>query len=301
MRVLLFLTFLSCVAWARPEVIFTSPVEVSQRSVLHVGDVVQVEEPTEELLAVLDNLILPSTEKITVINISNIIKAEMEENGSLKRLNVAFKIPTEVQITKSSAPISKLEVERRVINILKSRCGDCGYKVNIQSAPFPASASWDLDYSQLTDKGSFLIPVRDGDNRSMKWISGSVRVTKLTPVATRFIQLGERLQPGDLRLASVDVTFAKDAGIRIEDVQGQQLVKSLQMGQPLWLSDVKREPATRRGQIVKAILGEGDFEITANLEALDTGFIGDTVKVKNIETQKTLSAVVTDKGVVKIQ
>ncbi len=301
MRIFLFLTFLSCMAWARTEVIFTSPVEVSQRAVIRVGDVVQVEEPTEELLNVLDTLILPENEKITALDISNLMKKEMEDSGSLKRLNVGFKIPTELLIKKSSAPISKLEVERRVTNILKSRCGDCGYKVNVQSAPFPAGGPWELDYSQINGKGSFLIPVRDTDARSMKWISGSVRITKLTPVATRFIQLGERIQSGDLKLASVDVTFAKDNAVRIEDVQGQQLAKSLQIGQPLWSSDIKREPAMKRGQMVKAILGEADFEITANLEAQDTGFIGDTVKVKNLETQKTLSALVTEKGVVKIQ
>jgi flagella basal body P-ring formation protein FlgA len=276
-------------------------VEVSQRSVIHVGDVVQIEEPTEELLNILDGLVLPSAKTISATEISSVIKSEMESSGSLKRLNVTFRIPTELQIKKSSTPISKIEVERKVTNILKSRCVDCAYKVNVQSAPYPAGTAWDLDYSQINGKGSFLIPVRDGDARAMKWISGTVRVTKLTPVATRFIQLGERIQTGDLKMSLVDVTFAKDAPVRIQDIQGQQLTKSLQIGQPLWSSDIKREVATQRGQMVKATLGNGDFEITANLEAQDNAFIGDTIKVKNLETQKTLSALVTEKGVVKIQ
>lgn len=301
MRVILFVIFLSCIAWARPEVSFVSPVEVSQRSTLRLGDIVQVEEGTDELLATLDSIVLTSTTKIRSLEISALIKKEIEEGGVFKRLNVAFKIPNEVEIKKSASPISKIEVERRIVNILKARCGDCAYKVNVQSAPFPNGAEWDLDYSQVSSKGSFLIPVRDGNDRSLKWVSGSVRVSKLTPVATRLIQVGERIQTGDLKLASVDITFAKDSNVSIEQVQGQQLVRSLQMGQPVWSSDLKREPATLRGQMVKATLGDGDFEITTSLEAQESGFVGDTIKVKNIETQKVLSATIADKGVVKIQ
>ena len=63
----------------------------------------------------------------------------------------------------------------------------------------------------------------------------------------------------------------------------------------------KAEVQAKRGQIVKGTLGDDDFQISLNVEAQDSGYIGDVIKVKNLETQKLLSAVIVDKGVVKVQ
>jgi flagella basal body P-ring formation protein FlgA len=67
------------------------------------------------------------------------------------------------------------------------------------------------------------------------------------------------------------------------------------------LSDLKREPAAHRGQVVRALVGDQDFEISINASAEENGFIGDLIKVKNLETQKMMSGIVIDKGVVKVQ
>lgn len=300
MKYLLFLLIFGLVlfagprsAQARPDVMIPDQVEVSRHQILHLGDIAKVEQPTPELLDNLDAVELPSKESLPASDITAALRS--------RHIDANFKIPSEVKIIRSAAPISKKEVERKVVNLLRSRCGDCEYQVNVQSAPYPVGDQWALDFSQLSSKGSFLIPVRDGDARAVKWISGSVRVRKLTPVATRFISSGERIQPGDLKMALIDVTFAKDAGLGLQDIVGQQLMRSIQIGQPVWAADVKREPAARRGQIVKAIIGSEGFEISANLEAEENGYIGDFIKVKNLDTQKILSAQVSDRGVVKVQ
>lgn len=294
MKWFLFLTFFPALVWARPEVILPSQVEISQRSVVRLGDIAEVQQGNEDLLDSLDAIALPSQDRIKAADILNLVKEQ--------HLNATFRIPALVVMTKSSTPISKVEVERRVLNTLSARCHECSYKINVLSAPYPVNTQWDLDFSQLSSRGSFLIPVREGGaGNANKWVSGTVRVSRLTPVATRLLSLGERIQPGDLKLAPADVTFAKDSGLRIEDIVGQQLVRTIQVGQPVWAADVKREPAAKRGQIVKGTLGDDDFQISLNVEAQDSGYIGDVIKVKNLETQKLLSAVIVDKGVVKVQ
>jgi flagella basal body P-ring formation protein FlgA len=65
--------------------------------------------------------------------------------------------------------------------------------------------------------------------------------------------------------------------------------------------DLKREPAAQKGQMVQALIGTEEYEISASMLAEENGFVGDTVKVKNTETKKILSAVVVAKGLVKIQ
>lgn len=293
MRIFLFLTFLSCIAWAKPEISFQSEVEVSRRSIVTLGDIAQVENPTNEVLSALDNVVLPAQDSLSASEITQLLRDE--------NVRASFKVPSQITIKRSLSAVSKNEIERKAINHLKLRCSDCIYKVSIQNIPYPIGSDWNLDLSDLNAKGSFLIPVRDGDSKNTKWISGSVKVSKMVPIATRLIQQSDRIQEGDLKLSMTDVTFAKDASAGIAELHGQQLIRSIQVGQPVWASDIKKEPALKRGQIVRAMLGDEKFEITMSMEALDNGFVGDTVKVKTSDSQKVLSATVVEKGLVKIQ
>ena len=298
---------LSLQAFARPEISIPSTVEVSQRPVLRLSDIAIVRGGGEELLSQVNSLVLRDDARELLLSqhfeskeILAKVKAEMENNEALKALNPAFKIPQTVKVNFASTPISKEEVERKMMNVLTARCGDCEYKINIQSVPTPNTRQWDLDFSQLTAKGGFLLPLSDS-GAGQRWISGQIHVSRLTPVTTRMISQGERVLSKDLRMSMVDVTFAKDAGLRLEDVQGQIVARTLPVRSPVWTSDLKREPAAKKGQIVKALIGEDGFEISTNVEAQDNGFVGDLIKVKNPETQKILSGLVTDKGVVKLQ
>ncbi|MBO9665311.1 MAG: flagellar basal body P-ring formation protein FlgA [Bdellovibrio sp.] len=304
------LIMLGAQAWAggRPEISIPSTVEVSQRPVLRLGDIAVLKNGNEALLAQMDALVLRDDARELLLSqqfeskeLLTKIKQALEENEDLKELNPAFKIPTQVKVNFASTMISRQEVQRRMTNFLSVRCDTCEYNISIQSVPVPANRQWDLDMTQLSAKGGFLLPVRDGENRQIKWISGTIRVSRLTPVTTKMISQGERVNAQDLQMSMVDVTFAKDSSMRIEDCQGLLAARTLPVGTPVWSSDLKREPAAKRGQIVKALIGDDSFEISVNVQAEDNGFVGDIIKVKNLETQKVLSAVITEKGVVKLQ
>ena len=295
-------------AFARPEITIPAKVEISQREKLTLADVADVSEGSEELLSLLDRIVIREdardlllSQKLKISEILSSVRAQTAGEPTWKSINPGLKIPSEIHVDFASTPISKQEIERKVTNVLRSRCNDCDYKVNIQSVPYPSGKTWSLDYSQMASKGGFLVPVRDGDQRNIKWITGNIRVAKLTPVANRLISQGERLQPSDLRMEMIDVSFAKDAGVKLDDVQGKIAARSIPVGTPVWASDLKREPAALRGQMIKAILGDEDFEITVSVQAEESGFVGDVIKVKNLDTQKLVSGVVLEKGLVKIQ
>ncbi|XGC81331.1 flagellar basal body P-ring formation chaperone FlgA [Bdellovibrio bacteriovorus] len=307
-KLFLFVFLISLQVFARPEVTIPSRVEISQRQLMRLSDIAEVTNANPELLSFLESIVIREdarelllSQKLESQEILKKVFAAMKSEPGLKKLNPSFKIPAEVHVAFSTTPISRQEIERKLLNNLRTRCSECEYKVTIQSTPVPSSKQWELDFSELTGKGGFLLPVRDGDQKQLKWISGTIRVSQLTPVANRLILQNERVQPGDVRMAMTDVTYSKDTVLRIEDIQGQLAVRSLPLGTPVWSSDLKREPAAKRGQIVKAILGDESFEVSVNMQAEDNGFVGDLVKVKNLETQKVLSGIVIEKGVVKLQ
>jgi len=302
------LAFLGSAAFARPEISIPAKVEISQREKLTLSDIAEVTEGSEELLQLLEKIVIREdardlllSQKLKTSEILLSVRAQMVSEPTWKNLNPALKVPSEVHVDFAATPISKQEIERKVTNVLKTRCHDCEYKVNIQSTPFPAGKQWTLDYSQMASKGGFLVPLRDGDQRNVKWITGNIRVAKLTPVANRLISQGERLQTSDLRMEMIDVSFAKDAGIKIDDISGKIAARSIPVGTPVWASDLKREPAALRGQMIKGLLGDESFEISVDIQAEESGFVGDTIKCKNLDTKKIVSGVVLEKGLVKIQ
>jgi flagella basal body P-ring formation protein FlgA len=308
LKIVSVILLLATSAWARPEVSIPAEVEISQRELLRLGDIVEVQNGDEALINMLNGIVLrPDARELLLSQhfdakeILQKMRSALEENPELKKQNPAFKVPSVVKVSFSTTPISRQEVERKIINNLKTQCADCEYKISIQSTPTPSSKLWELDLAQLSGKGGFMLPLRDGDAKSNKWISGTIRVSKLTPVTTRLIIQGERVQTQDLRMSMTDITFAKDGALRIEDIAGQMVSRSLSVGSPVWASDLKREPATKRGQVVKALLGDDTFEITTTMQAEENGFVGDLIKLKNLETQKVLSGLVIDKGVVKLQ
>lgn len=293
----------------RPEVSIAAVVEVSQRPLLRLTDIAVVLGGSDTLLAQLEQIVLREDSRelaLAPVILSQEILAKvrhaMQTSKALKEMNPSFNIPSQIQVNFSSVPISREEVQRKIHNLLKARCGECDYKVSIQSTPVPAQRHWEIDFSQLSAKGGgFLLPLKEGQTRDSKWISGTIRVSKLTPVTTRMILQGERLQQGDVRLATTDVTYAKDGVLSELDVQGQVALRALPVGTPVWSADLQREPAAKKGQIVKALMGDENFEISLQVQAEDSGFIGDLVKVKNMENQKILSGLIIEKGVVKLQ
>jgi flagella basal body P-ring formation protein FlgA len=308
MKLFLVLFFFSLQVFARPEITIPGNVEISQRELLRLSDIAVVTGGTEELLVSLDGIVLREDARELLLSghlnsqdILSKVRAAMASQETLRRFKPAFKVPAQVKVNFATTPVSREEVERKIHNVLQARCNSCEYKISIQSTPIPAQKQWDLDFSQLTAKGGFLLPLRDGEQGQIKWISGTIRASQLTPVTTRLILQGERVQPDDIRMVMTDITFARDGVLRPEDIQGQLAARSLPVGSPVWMTDLKREPAARVGQSVKAMLNNEGFEISVNMQAEENGFVGDTIKVKNPETKKVLSGLVIEKGVVKLQ
>ncbi|KHD89687.1 MAG: flagellar basal body P-ring biosynthesis protein FlgA [Bdellovibrio sp. ArHS] len=302
------LLLVSSQSFARPEITIPASVEISQRELLRLSDIATVSGGTPELLSFIESVVIREdarelllSQKLPSSEILTKVREAMKSQAGLRTLNPAYKIPSEVKVAFAATPISREEIQRKVLNHLQVRCNECEYKVSIQSTPAPAQKQWDLDFTQLTGKGGFLLPLRDGDQRQLKWISGTIRVSQLTPVASRLILQGERVQQEDVHMVMTDVTFAKDNALRLADIQGQLAARSLPVGTAIWSTDLKREPAAKKGQIVKALLGDEGFEISVNMQAEDNGFVGDLIKVKNLDNQKVLSGVVIEKGVVKLQ
>lgn len=279
-----------------------SQVEISAKANWNLADLVSVRQGQYLLLRAFEETEIEKAESIPASELTKKIRQALRNmpEGSLVA-EPQVKVASVAQV-KAVSGISQEHVERLMLNRLALECADCVFSIQFNRVPVLSSQKWEFDFSTLTAKGSFMIPVREEGALSPKWITGSLQKKRMAAVANRLLMPNDRIQPGDVGQAFVDVTFSKDGLVSPQDLIGQVVGRSISSGSPIWAGDVKREPATKRGQMVRAFIGEGaDFEITTNMIAEDQGFVGDMIKVKNPETQKILSGLVVEKGVVKIQ
>lgn len=304
---LVLITMTAGPAWARPEVIIPKEAEVSNTAVISLFQVAELKEFTGAAFNEIAKM--PLAEKIesqySVVlsgeEVSKKLRTLVNNSEVLKKLNPAFKIPTEIRIKIRQDGFSKLEIEKSLRNILVSRCAACTFQIRLNSLPKVSGKNWNIDWDQEIKYGSFMIPVQTDSQFSNTWITGTARAQKQVPVAKKLIRFGERLQAEDLEMLDTDITFVREETPELNAIVGMIANRSLTPRSPIILSDLKREPATRKGQVVKALVGDQNFEVSINASAEENGFVGDLIKIKNSETQKVMSAIVIEKGVVKVQ
>jgi len=86
----------------------------------------------------------------------------------------------------------------------------------------------------------------------------------------------------------------------VKDVQMAELVRDVPAGTPLRSNDIRRAVLVKMGQQVLMTVGNGnDFQIRVRVEALQDGRMGEQVKLKNAESGKSMSGIVTGPNAVK--
>ncbi|MBM3852301.1 MAG: flagellar basal body P-ring formation protein FlgA [Verrucomicrobia bacterium] len=77
--------------------------------------------------------------------------------------------------------------------------------------------------------------------------------------------------------------------------------RSVQAGRMLTWRDITRRPLVKKGHIVEVSAAEGLLLVTLKALALENGAQGDTVTVRNPESQKTFAAIVVDENRVQVR
>jgi flagella basal body P-ring formation protein FlgA len=85
-------------------------------------------------------------------------------------------------------------------------------------------------------------------------------------------------------------------------VKNMELVRDLTPNTPLRSYDVKTAVLVKRGQEVQVTAGEGQgFSITMRAEALQDGGLGEQIRLKNVESGRSLYGVITGPNAAKLR
>lgn len=121
-------------------------------------------------------------------------------------------------------------------------------------------------------------------------------------VSTRPLERGEVISAADVAVQKRDLA---GVGGRIcrspTEVVGKRMRTGLRANAPIRSDVVEKVPLVKSGQMVTILLENDSLRITARGQSKDAGGEGDTVMVRNLNSQKYVPARVVDMNTVKVE
>ena len=82
----------------------------------------------------------------------------------------------------------------------------------------------------------------------------------------------------------------------LKDLGRATAIRQLSPGQPVRYSDVRPLAAVRKGEMVTLTVKRGAITVSIDMEATERGFVGDRVKLRNLESDVLVDAIITGPG-----
>lgn len=209
--------------------------------------------------------------------------------------------------------ISRTEVEQVLDVRLRAALEEAGtglrlvilvHRTDLELPEGTVSLVWNLDVAEL-GPGRHTLPVA-------VWVDGvSVRKTRVvvtleqrvrTPVLRRSLRRGDTVVNADVRMREVVLTRAVPGRIReIRGVVGMVATRSLREDRPLVDKWFESPLAVDRGDLVRIRLVRGALKIETTGVALQRGWVGDLISVRNPQSRLHYEAQITAPGEARVQ
>ena len=128
-----------------------------------------------------------------------------------------------------------------------------------------------------------------------KIASSAATARRKVVVGTQFLRAGTVLSAAMLEETEQAATGLDNSLFgSLKDLENAEVVRDIPAGTALRSSDVRRALMVKQGQLVMLTISKGSsFAIVARVEALQDGRLGDQIRLKNPESGRLLSGVVT--------
>ncbi len=164
--------------------------------------------------------------------------------------------------------------------------GDVALRVRLPEGPLPSPATLWVDVEV------------DGVRQGRAWARVEVFRSRPVLVVTRDVERGEVLGPEDVEVRAGEGR----AGALVDPQQavGRRARRVLRAGSPVRARDLAVVSVVGRGGLVRLVARVGGITATTVGRALDDAGIGETVRVENLSSGRTVSGIVQTDGVVAV-
>lgn len=209
--------------------------------------------------------------------------------------------------------VPEAEVKQAITDFLVNRTKGLNVELNIRKIGYRGDMklpAGKIDYEIVAPRQwegwgtcnlALIVRVNDHVERNL---SVHIEVEALTDmlVTTRPVERGEVVAAADVAVQKRDLA---EVGGRIcrsaEEVVGKRVRTGMRANVPVRSDWVEKVPLVKRGQMVTILLENESLRITASGQTKDAGGEGDTVMVRNLNSQKYVPARVVDMNTVRVE
>lgn len=216
-------------------------------------------------------------------------------------------------VAPNTVTVKEAEVRQVIVDFLKNRVNGIDVELNIRKINYSGdlvlpkgTVSFEVVAPRQWEgwgNGNLALIVRV-DERVEKNLPINVEVEALADmlVTARPLERGEVLSAADVtvqkrNLAGIAGRICRSA----DEVVGKRVRTSLRANIPLRSDSVEKVPIIKSGQRVTILLENDVMKITASGQAKEAGAEGDTVLVRNLNSQKYVPATVIDANTVRVE
>lgn len=217
-----------------------------------------------------------------------------------------------VMIERASEIVGEQEILAALTTALESRGLAADSELDIPgglgSVSVAAGMIPDLRVSELTwdprgQRFSALVEVAvPGQQAQRMRVAGRAHGTLEIPVLTRPIARDSIIGAGDVEFLRVRAgSLPAGAVTEVDDLIGMAAKRPLRSGDPVRTRDVDRPSLVAKGQLVTMVFETPFMTLTAQGKALESGAMGDVVRLQNTRSNTTILGTVTQARTVAIQ
>lgn len=217
---------------------------------------------------------------------------------------------TIILVERASQTVSLAEVGPLVDKALRRAGVDGLFSVDLRQRDLgidlPAGKAYDLavtamNYDDGTGRFEAMLVARAGSVSRQVPLSGTVTRRLEVPVLARPINRGETIGRNDVTWIEVSRDEASRGVARDEDqLVGQQVRRTLPGERPVRLSDLQRPILIQKKDLVTMTVASPNMTLVMTGIAEEEGSFGDTVRLLNPKSKKTVQGIVTGPKEVRI-
>lgn len=219
--------------------------------------------------------------------------------------DAALTVPDDVVLERGGREVRRDEVVRAVEQAVAGRLG-AGEQLRITSVSLPGPVpDGTVQLQALVPDGGLPSPstvwvdvLVEGQRAARAWARVEIFRSRPVLVLTRDLRRGDVLGALDVEVRTGDPGGA--ALTEPEQAVGRRAVRSLAAGASLAARDLESVPAVGRGDTVRLVAREGGVTASTLGKALESAGVGDTLRVENLASGRTLAGVLRDGGIVDV-
>ncbi len=279
---------------------------------IRLGDIADIAMPSvkqDEAVIGLKKIVItqsPAPGKSMSISGEEIVNRLRADGVNLAQVGYVF--PLEVNVTRAGRKLMEHEAWNAIDQLLDERQRD----VTIKEIVVPPDAlvapnvkevkAIDIQTSKAGHLSARIAATSDdGDSREVT-VQARVEEYKEIPIAARGILRGHVVEPGDVVMARLNVAaLPRDISDDSSRIIGLQTNADIPPGEVFRAKSLEVPMVVTSGQRITLMVRSGGLEVTASGEALESGAMGQAIKVRNVDSKRTVVGTIIDSGLVEVR